>query len=111
MGEYEFTPNKKELEFLEKLNPGHRNHRVGAFSRLYLAKSADLYVGNPSYNIKCVRQKCKAQGHSKNCGFIPNYPIIHFPDNSIDPDNGWMSIEQCAELFRSFIGQPKPRAA
>ncbi len=77
-GEYEFTPSKKELEFLERLNPGHRNHRVGAFGRLYLAKSADLYVGNPTYPVTCVRQKCKAQGHSKDCGFIPNIPSSIF---------------------------------
>lgn len=110
-GEYEFAPTKKEMEFLEKLNPGHRNHRVGAFGQLYLAKAADLIVGNANYPIECVRQKCKALGQSKNCGFIPNYPIIHFPENSIQPDNGWVSIQQCRALFETFLSQPKPPEA
>ena len=110
-GEYEFTPSPKELEFLEKLNPGHLNHRVGAFGRLYLAKAADLFVGNPNYPVECVRKKCKARGHAKDCGFIPNYPIIHFPTGSVEPDNGWVSVEKCAALFQSFVGQPKSQAA
>ena len=110
-GEYEFTPRPVELEFLEKLRHGHRNHRVGAFSQLYVAKSADLYVGNPNYPVECVRKNCKSAGHNKDCGFIPNYPIIHFAENSIKPDNGWISVQECAALFRSFINQPKPQAA
>ena len=110
-GEYEFAPNQGELEFLEELNPGHQNHRVGAFSQLYLAKSSDLYVGNPNYPIECVRRKCVTNGHGKDCGFIPNYPLIHFAENSIVPDNGWVSIRECVALFRSFVGRPKPEAA
>lgn len=106
-GEYEFAPTERALEFLETLNPGHQNHRVGAFGQLYLAKSADLFVGNPHHPVECVRKKCKAQGHAHDCGFIPNYPIIHFPDGATEPDNGWISVTQCAALFESLVAQPK----
>ena len=110
-GEYEFAPTVAGLNFLEKLNHGHQSHKAGAFAQLYLAKSSDLYVGNPNYPVQCVRQKCKAHGHSEDCGFIPNYPVIHFPENSTEPDNGWANVNECAELFRSFIRQPLPKEA
>lgn len=110
-GEYEFNPSKKELEFLELLNPKHKNHRVGAFGRLYLARSSDLYVGNPNFTVECVRRKCIASGHSADCGFIPNYPLINFPAGSIVPDNGWVSVDNCEGLFRGFITQPQPEEA
>lgn len=110
-GEYEFTPSADELAFLEMLNPGHENHRVGAFEKLYLVKASDLYVGNPNYPVRCVRQKCKKDGHDADCGFVPNYPLIYFPENSLEPVNGWVSVNNCSDLFNRFITQPLPEEA
>jgi hypothetical protein len=106
-GEYEFKLSEKEEEFLELLNPGHNNHKVGAFEKLYLVRAADLAVGNSRYPVRCVRRTC----HDKdNCGFIPNNPLIRFPDGSTEPNNGWYDIKKSKEFFSDFIKRRRTRA-
>lgn len=108
LGEYEFRPSEDELQFLELINPGHADHKVGAFEKMYLAKASDLCVGNPEHPIICGRKKCD----NKNaCGFIPNYPSIIFPEDSIDPVNGWVSVNKCLSLFQSLVTEPQPEEA
>ena len=108
LGEYVFSPKETELEFLERLNPKHADHKIGAFEKMYLAKAEDLCVGNPTYPIICGRQRCD---NKIACGFIPNYPLINFPEGSTEPNNGWVSIEKCLSLFQEIVSQSQPKEA
>ena len=95
----EFNPTDLEIEFLKLLKPSNgENLKDFAFHRMYIARSIDLAV-RPENRINCSRKKCD---NKTNCGFIPNYPIIHF-DASGKPTNGWIPIEESANVFRLFI--------
>ena len=107
-GEYEFKPTETELEFLERINPGHPDHKVGAFEKMYVIEATSLCVGNRKHPIICPRRNCPDK---QNCGFIPNYPLIHFPEKSPTPSNGWTSIKESAAFFSALINQPQPTEA
>ena len=108
LGEYQWQPSEAELEFLERLHPDHPDPKIGAFEQLYLASAADLAVGNPNFPLQCGRKKCQAKS---NCGFIPNYPSIRFPDGATEPDNEWVSIQKGLAFFQSLVTEPQPLEA
>lgn len=108
LGEYEFAPTSNELNFLERINPQHADHKVGAFEKMYLIKASSLCVGNTEYPLVCGRRNCD---NKNGCGFIPNYPIIHFADGSTEPDNGWVNVEKSLSFFNSLAIQPQSQEA
>jgi hypothetical protein len=69
-----------------------------AFFRMYIAKSSDLIV-SPQTGITCTRKKCKRT----DCGFIPNYPLIHFEYGNKVPIVRWVPIENSELLLRQLI--------
>ena len=66
---------------------------------MFVAKTSDLVIANSS-GVSCTRAKCR---NKKNCGFIPNYPIINFEQKENNPNNGWVSIEDSLSIFESFL--------
>lgn len=99
-GLFEWEPKETEEQFLQKLNPsGAKNLKDFAFERMYVARTLDLAVKLDT-GVICSRGKCK---NKRNCGFIPNYPVIRFDAKTFQPTNKWVPIEECTNLFKSFI--------
>lgn len=99
-GLYEWRPTRAEEEFLLKLKPASQeNLKDFAFRRMYVARTQYLAAKSDT-GIVCSRKGCK---NKTNCGFIPNYPIIHFDAKTNKPTTPWMTIEESVNLFRRFI--------
>jgi len=99
-GLYEWRPKKTEEEFLLKLKPSsNESLKDFAFRRIYVVRTADL-AAMPNTGVVCSRGRCK---NRTNCGFIPNYPVIHFDSKTNKPTNGWVTIEESPSLFKRFI--------
>jgi hypothetical protein len=99
-GLFEWKPKKTEEEFLKKLGYSDKEHlKDFAFHRMYVARTEDL-AAKPNTGVVCTRGKCK---NKTNCGFIPNYPLIRFDENTYEPINGWVPIEESLKMFKSFI--------
>ena len=95
----EFNPTDSETEFLKLLMPSlGESLKDFAFRRMYIARSIDLAI-RPETKVTCSRKKCDSK---TDCGFIPNYPIIHF-DASGKSATPWIPIEESASVFRRFI--------
>lgn len=96
---FEWGPTKAGADFLQKLgfNNGGSLQNF-AFQKMYAAKTSDLTIGHNG--IVCTRAKCK---NKKNCGFIPNYPIITFAKKTNQPTNRWVSIEQISSLLKDLV--------
>jgi hypothetical protein len=77
---------------------GKNSFQDFAFNTLYVAKTADLKIGNNG--VICTRAKCK---NKKDCGFIPNYPVINVDKKTNKSRNGWVSIEKSLGLFENFV--------
>jgi len=98
-GLFEWGPTQEGGKFLKKIGASKKeNFKDFAFKKMYVAKSSDLQIDNNS--VVCTRTKCK---NKKACGFIPNYPIIIFNKDTNQPENGWVSIERCLDLFEGFV--------
>jgi hypothetical protein len=99
-GLFEWLPNPKEIDFLNKFNPKPSdNLKDCAFNNIYLAKSENLAIDKNNNNI-CTRQKCR---NKKDCGFIPNYPSIIFDPTTNEPINTWVPIRESLRFFESFL--------
>ncbi|BAY63069.1 hypothetical protein NIES22_31470 [Calothrix brevissima NIES-22] len=105
-GLYEWKPTENELKFLKALYPSLSEdfnnpdfQRDLAFRKIYIAKSKDLTI-NSTNGITCTRKKCT---NKTDCNFIPNYPIIKFNPETYKPFQPWYEIEDCPNLFSSFI--------
>lgn len=99
-GLYEWKPTKTEEGFLQKLRVSSQEDlKHFAFGRMYVARNQDL-AARSNTGIVCSREKCK---NKTNCGFIPNYPIIHFDAKTNKPTSPWVPVEECANTFRRFI--------
>jgi len=99
-GLYEWKPTKTEEEFLLKLKASSQEDlKDFAFSRIYVARTQDL-AAKSNTGVVCSRKRCR---NKTNCGFIPNYPVIHFDGKTNKPISPWVPVEECADLFRSFI--------
>jgi hypothetical protein len=99
-GMFEWKPTKLEKKFLLDLNPyGTLNLKDVAFSTLYIAKTTDLSISRSS-KVICTRSKCK---NKRNCGFIPNYPIIYFNSKTNKPNYGWVALKNSLNIFEGFL--------
>ena len=99
-GLYEWRPKEIEENLLLRLKPSTReNLKDFAFRTMYVARTEDL-AAKPDTGVICSRHKCK---NKTNCGFIPNYPIIHFDAATAKPTNGWVPVEESSELFKRFV--------
>ncbi len=99
-GMFEWRPRKVEEEFLQKLGAEAKESlKDFAFCRIYVAKTRDL-AATPDTGVICTRGMCKSK---TSCGFVPNYPIIRFDARTAKPVNGWVSIEECASVFKSLV--------
>lgn len=95
----EFNPTESEIDFLQSLKPSsNENLKDFAFRSMYVVRSIDLVVRSEN-TIVCSRRNCT---NKTNCGFIPNYPIVHF-DAMGKSSNGWVPIEESISVFRRFI--------
>lgn len=96
---FEWKPTSMGKEFLVKLGASaFDNLKDFAFKTMFIAKAEDLTIGHNG--IKCTRKKCK---NKRNCGFIPNYPIISFDKKRYQPNNGWLPIKDSILIFKQFV--------
>lgn len=98
-GFFEWKPTKQGVDFLEKIAGSKSvDLRDFAFNTMFIAKTSDLAIHNNG--VLCTRGLCK---NKKNCGFIPNYPIIFFDKNKTVANNGWHSIKDSEKIFEELI--------
>ena len=99
-GSYEWSPTERERTFLEALKvPGHVGLKDIAFHSIYIARTQDL-AARSGTGVDCTRRLC---ANKHNCGYIPNYPVIHFDGATQEPVQPWGTVEGCADVFRRFI--------
>jgi hypothetical protein len=96
-GIFYFNPTEEREPFLKNF-PG-KNLREETFNQLYIA-SADSISIKRKNKVKCTRKKCSNQ---TNCGFIPNYPVIEFNNDSLEPLSNWKSLEKLDVVFHSYL--------
>lgn len=98
-GLFEWKPTKQGSDFLKMIVGSFTGDlRDFAFNTIFIANTKDLAINNNS--VLCTRGACI---NKKNCGFIPNYPIINFDRNSNTPNYGWVSIRNCEKIFKEFV--------
>ena len=99
-GIFEWHPKPLEESFLLKLaGPKANNLKDFAYHRMYVAKTEDIAIRQNS-GVVCTRRGCK---NKKNCGFIPNYPIIKFDAKTGRSTNRWVQLEESLIIFNSFV--------
>jgi len=110
---YIFSPTDEAIEFITKFNffnncNAHTEEILQEFvyNKIYFIRSSDLIV-SPESQVVCTKRKCE---NKRNCGFIPNYPIINFGNlqdlnvgNDPSPINNWIGIENTEAFFKQFI--------
>lgn len=96
-GNYIWSPTEDGKEFLKNLTGCTTDTELQevVFNTLYFAKTSDIII-TPSNNITCTRRKCT---DTKNCQFIPNYPIIIFDKTTFKPINNWYPISDADKIF------------
>jgi len=97
-GLFEWDPSSEGIEFLNTISGNQDNLKDFAFNSIYIACSSDIYVG--ASGVECTRRNCTKK---RSCGFIPNYPIIHFKKDETEPSNKWLSIEDSEREFSNYI--------
>ena len=109
-GTYIFNGDKEELKELARLFPKYFSEKDSfnefkkkAFNFMLIAKSSAIAV-NPQNNIICARRRCIKGGHSTNCGFIPNYPIINLTELS-QSKGAWKSINQIEQEINNLLDE------
>lgn len=104
--QFKWEPTKEGIEFLKRLRGTNNNNlKDFAFFTLLLAPASKLAITESNYRehkVRCTRRNCQ---NKQNCGFVPNYPIIHFAADSKTPKHPWVSIQNSIELFRSIAIQ------
>lgn len=99
--QFEWNPTIEGAEFLKSINDTEMNLKNFAFSRMYIARSYDLVVGNNT-GVVCTRRKCT---NPTGCGFLPNYPLIWFEDGNNIPLSRWIPIEDAETLFYALVSR------
>ena len=98
---FEWQPSSQANTFLQQLlhtgNTTDLQHL--AYQKMYIATSQSLVV-NEENKVVCSRQKCT---QPNSCGFIPNYPLIKFEPNKLNPQSTWVEVENCVSLLNSLI--------
>lgn len=106
-GTYQFSPPPEAQTFLRRFNFSNTEDlQAFIYNKVYVAKSADLAVSQQS-GVTCSKEACPDK---KNCGFIPNYPLINFGnidllpiDQVPKPKNCWVELEDSLPLLESII--------
>ena len=99
-GLFEWEPTDDGKVFLQKLcGSAGVGLKDFAFNQLFMAYTQDLAIGHSS-GVVCTRGKCS---NKKNCGFVPNYPVINFNSATNRPTNGWIPIEEAGLFFGRFV--------
>lgn len=70
-----------------------------AFTQMYAALTSDLAILTQNH-IKCTRKRC---ADPSNCGFIPNYPVIHFEAGSRLPSYPWVALSDIHSLLDRIV--------
>ena len=98
---FEWQPTTKAIEFLERLSGITDLEKLQSFAynQMYLATSADLAITLQNEH-KCSRKTCPTP---KNCGFIPNYPIMTFSKNETAPNSTWVAVENAVSFFTKMV--------
>jgi hypothetical protein len=98
-GIFEWQPTAQEVHFLTQLLQKPPDLlKDAAFETLYAASAKQLAI-LPDNNLTCTRKQCSAPN---SCGFIPNYPIIHFESSTSKPNAPWVELAEVAGLFRTL---------
>jgi hypothetical protein len=101
-----YDPKEDQQRYL--LNSGVAN-QADCFSKMYVALATDLVVDESNHlNNNCTRGKCKTNGTSTNCKFIPNYPVIQFGKTLNTIQAPWVPIEEI-EVLLERIRQSRAR--
>ncbi|MBI4282818.1 MAG: restriction endonuclease [Chloroflexi bacterium] len=91
-GLYECRPTEKENDFLQKLKAWSDEDLKGSvFRSIYVARTQDLAARSET-GVVCTRRRCT---NKTDCGFIPNYPVIHFDGATNEPVQPWVAVEGC----------------
>lgn len=98
-GKFVFSPNQSQLPFLKNFPGNNLQHET--FHCLYIASSSDIAI-TPQNDVVCTRRKCQ---NKNNCQFIPNYPIMTFPTNSLTPVKQWHKLDdiELAAFFMRYL--------
>lgn len=98
---FEWQPSDNATLFLSTLfsTLNQEELQLLAYNKMYLATAQSLAVKTGN-EIKCTRKTCPSPN---NCGFIPNYPVIHFAEGSINPSKPWYDIEDAEAFLLQFI--------
>ena len=102
-GTFIWQPKPEEIDFLKIINTDDNNLKDATFNKLYIASSRNLSVASNNAN-RCTRRKCPVPD---SCGFIPNYPEIHFTQNALAPNPPWYELKAAADLLRSMAAMMK----
>ena len=101
-GLFIWDPKDSETKFLKKLFNTPRTSikklKKLSFEKLYLANSKEIAIKKRN-SVECTRRKCR---NKKNCGFIPNYPIIRF-SKEFKPSNNWHPLSEANSFFKSIL--------
>lgn len=100
-GIFVWQPEKEAEDFLNLIKSENTlSLKDFTFFSMYVAKSQDLAISNN--DVLCTRKKCTEK---TSCGFIPNYPVIHFLPNELIPVLPWIPIENSEGVFLDIIGE------
>lgn len=101
--DYEWNPSNSGLQFLEQLAQFYdepiTHLQEFAYHTMYIADASNLAISTTNQHT-CTRTKCVDK---QNCGFIPNYPIIHFAKNAFFPTKNWYHIDKSVEIFSRML--------
>ena len=99
-GLYQWTPTERETEFLSRLQASSDGDLKDAtFNNIFIAGTRGLAARSDT-GVVCTRRNCT---DNTNCGFVPNYPAIAFDSRTQRPVQPWVTIEECADIFRKFV--------
>jgi hypothetical protein len=101
-GVFEWAPSDVALSFLGQLAAGSTpNLKDFAFQQIYLARSKHLSI-HPQNQVSCTRKECPSPD---DCGFIPNYPVIHFPKDSRQPAWPWSPLADSLPILEAILAE------
>lgn len=102
-GMYLWQPSAAGEEFLKSLAgravASDESLQNVAFEKVYVAAASRLAV-TPVNHVVCSRRNC--DNHNA-CGFIPNYPVVHFPIKNTHPAQPWYDLAESEQVFLDVI--------
>jgi hypothetical protein len=103
-GIFVWAPTPEGIVFLEGLRTKYGISpeiplKDFAFSQMYIARASDLAVV-ASNGVRCTRRRC---ARKRSCGFIPNYPVITYVTETLEPGAPWYYLGNAVRVLNSFI--------